>query len=231
MDRKKFIKKSILGLSTIAVVPTVISCSSDEEPIDNNTGNSNSCKTSPSETAGPFPIKTPADLVKENIVGSKKGIALLIKFVIQNSSNNCSPLAGVHVDLWHCDSKGNYSEYKDQLDGDFTSEHFLRGRQTTNAKGEASFISIYPGWYPGRAPHLHLEIKDAKGKSLLITQVAFPENVSSAVYATTDYKGKFDTSNSNDNEFRDSLKDNIADSVTGDIKSGYTLTKVIKVKG
>ena len=230
MDRKKFIKKSILGLGTIAAVPTIISCSSNDDPIDNGTNNSGTCKSSPSETAGPFPIKTPADLVKENIVGSKKGIALLIKFVIQNTNNNCNPLAGVHVDLWHCDSRGNYSEYSGQLDGDFTSEHFLRGRQTTNAKGEASFVSIYPGWYPGRAPHLHLEIKNASGKSLLVTQVGFPEDISSTVYATSEYKGKFDTSNASDNEFRDSLKDNLADSVTGDTKNGYTLTKVIKVK-
>lgn len=230
MDRKKFIKKSILGLGTIAAVPTIIGCSSNDDPIDNNTNSSNGCKPSPTETAGPFPIKTPADLVKENIVGSKKGIALLIKFVIQNTSNNCNPLSGVYVDLWHCDAKGNYSEYNEQLDGDFTSEHFLRGRQETNANGEVSFISVYPGWYPGRAPHLHLEIKEKSGKSLLVTQVAFPEDISTTVYKNGDYKGNSDTSNASDNEFRDSLQENMADSVTGDTTKGYTLTKVIKVK-
>ena len=165
------------------------------------------------------------------LLGDRKGIAFQLNFTVQNVSNDCQPLPDVFVDVWHCDAKGNYSEYGDQLDGDFTEQHFLRGRQTTNSDGKVTFLSIYPGWYPGRAPHLHLEIKDSSGKSLLITQVAFPEDISTAVYATSDYKGdgEFDTKNKKDGIFKRSLDRNMADSVTGNNTDGYVLNKVIKV--
>ncbi|WP_299883526.1 intradiol ring-cleavage dioxygenase [uncultured Lacinutrix sp.] len=226
MDRKKFLKTGLAGMGTIVAIPTLLtSCSNDD---DNNTTDSNTCSSSPSETAGPFPIMTPADLVRENIIGNRAGIPLLIKFTIQNTNNNCASLQGVFVDIWQCDAKGNYSEYSGQLDGDFTSEDFLRGRQTTDANGNASFISIYPGWYPGRTPHLHVEVKNSSGGSLLITQVSFPDDISNTVYATTEYNGVADTNNSNDGIVESA---NLADSVTGNITDGYTLNKIIKVAG
>ncbi|WP_299548951.1 intradiol ring-cleavage dioxygenase [Seonamhaeicola sp.] len=224
MDRKIFLKNGIKAIGIIAAVPTLVtSCESTDEEV-----SANSCTMSPRETAGPFPIKTPADLVRENIIGNKQGVPLLMKFVIQNVNQGCSPLAGVYVDVWHCDAKGNYSEYSDQLDGNFTNESFLRGRQTTDNNGNASFISIYPGWYPGRTPHLHVEIKDSSNKSLLITQVSFPDTISNTVYATTGYKGTADTNNLNDGIVDNS---NLADSVTGNASDGYTLIKTIKVPG
>ncbi len=70
---------------------------------------------------------------------------------------------------------------------DYTSVHFLRGRQTSNSSGEVSFISIYPGWYQGRAPHVHVEVLSSSGTSLLVTQIAFPETISSEVYSSTNY--------------------------------------------
>lgn len=230
MDRKKFLKNGLLGMGTIVAVPSLITTTTScrkkdkEEIIDEN-----ACAVSPAETAGPFPIKSPAALIRENIVGNRAGIPLVINIEVVNVNNNCAPLPGVLVDIWHCDAKGNYSEYSGQLDGDFTGENFLRGRQTTDANGIASFISIYPGWYPGRAPHLHLEVKNSSGSSLLITQVAFPENISNTVYATTGYNGSFDTSNSDDGEFGRSLNRNMATAVTGDTTNGYTLTETIKV--
>lgn len=226
MKRKNFLKKGLVSMGAIVAIPTVLSsCNNDDDVNDNDPS---ACAPSPTETAGPFPIKTPADLVRENIVSNKVGVPLLIKFTIQNTNNNCAPLQGVFVDIWQCDAKGNYSEYSGQLDGNFTSENFLRGRQTTNNNGDASFLSIYPGWYPGRTPHLHVEIKDSSGSSLLITQVSFPDNISNAVYATTEYKGTADTNNSNDGIVG---AGNLADSITGNITDGYTLSKIIKVSG
>lgn len=227
MDRKKFLKTGLVGMGSIVALPAVNACSKDDdmEPIIDPTA----CVVSPTETAGPFPIKTPAQLVRENIVGNRTGIPLLIHIKVENTNNNCMPLEGVLVDIWHCDAQGNYSEYASQIDGDFTNETFLRGRQTTGADGVASFISIYPGWYPGRAPHLHLEVLRANGTSLLVTQTALPEDVSNIVYATNEYNGNFDTSNADDDLFGTSLNRNLATSVTGDTTDGYTLTETIKV--
>lgn len=227
MDRKKFIKNGIIGMGSILAIPTLItSCKDDVENIDPS-----ACAVSPVETAGPFPIRTPADWVRANIVGDRTGVPLMMTFTIQNTNANCSPLEGVLVDVWHCDAKGNYSEYAGQIEGDFTSQHFLRGRQTTDANGNASFISIYPGWYPGRAPHIHIEVLSSNGTSLLVSQVAFPEATSNTVYATQEYNGNFDTPNSSDGEFSNSLARNIADSVTGNNTDGYVLNKIIKVAG
>lgn len=226
MDRKKFLRNGILGLGSVVGAASLVSCG-DDEPVTPP----GECGVSPSETAGPFPIKTPADWVRANIVGDRNGIALVMNITVQDVNNNCQPLANVFVDVWQCDAKGNYSEYSGQLDGNFTNEHFLRGRQTTDANGQVSFISIYPGWYPGRAPHIHIEVLDSNGRSLLVSQIAFPETTSKTVYATTNYNGDFDTSNSNDGEFEDSLVGNMADSVTGNNNDGYVLNKVIKVRG
>lgn len=228
MDRKKFLTKGLVGLGVIVAIPTLISSTKGGS---NDTINLDDCEVSPSETSGPFPIKTPADWVRENIVGNRVGVPLLITLKIENTNEDCKPLSDVFVDIWQCDAKGNYSEYSGQLDGSFTNHHFLRGRQTTDANGYVSFISIYPGWYPRRAPHLHFEIKSKSGKSLLITQTAFPEDVSKKVYNTKGYNGVFDTSNKLDHEFRDSLKRSMATSVTGNITDGFTLTETIKVAG
>lgn len=228
MNRKKFLKKGILGIGSVIAIPTMISsCKKDDDTIIDPTA----CATSPSETAGPFPIKTPADWVRANVVGDRTGVPLMLNITIQNTNNDCAALAGAFVDIWQCDAGGNYSEYSGQLDGNFTSEHFLRGRQTTDANGNASFISIYPGWYPGRAPHIHIEVLNSNGNSLLVSQIAFPEDTSNTVYATNGYNGNFDTANASDGEFEDSLAANIADSVTGNTTDGYTLNKIIKVAG
>jgi len=236
MDRKKFIRNGILGIASLATASKLLeSCSkSDNDDSGSDTSGDGSCSVSPSETKGPFPIKTPSQLVLENIKSDRVGVALLITLVIENKNNNCLPLAGVLVDVWHCDKDGNYSEYggTSMQQTDYTSVHFLRGRQTTDSKGEVSFLSIFPGWYQGRAPHIHVEVLSASGSSLLVTQIAFPETISSTVYSSTNYAahGQADTSNTKDNVFSDSLVDELA-TLTGNLTDGYTLSKTIIVKG
>lgn len=236
MERKKFIQNGILGITALMGTAKILeSCSKsdDNDSGVNNSGNG-SCPVSPSETKGPFPIKTPSQLVLENIKSDRVGIALLINLKIENTNNNCAPLPNVLVDVWHCDKDGNYSEYggTQMQQTDYTAVHFLRGRQTTNSNGEVSFLSIYPGWYQGRAPHIHVEVLSSNGTSLLVTQIAFPENISSVVYSSTNYSahGQADTSNLKDNIFADSLTSELA-TVTGNLTDGYTLTKTITVKG
>lgn len=236
MDRKKFIRNGLLGITALAGALKILeSCSkSDNDDSGTDLSGDGSCTVSPSETKGPFPIKTPSQLVLENIKSDRVGVALLINLIIENKNNNCLPLSNVLVDVWHCDKDGNYSEYggTQMQQTDYTSVHFLRGRQTTNAKGEVSFISIYPGWYQGRAPHVHVEVLSSSGSSLLVTQIAFPESTSSTVYSSTNYAahGQADTSNTRDNVFADSLASELA-VLTGNLTDGYTLTKTITVNG
>lgn len=239
MQRKKFLKSGILGLGVLTAGSSLITACSKAAEINQDSGDSDdltdssssTCELSPKETAGPFIIKSPADLVRENIIGDRKGVALLINLIVQKAGNNCQPLDNVYVDLWQCDAKGYYSQYGgvSLQPEDFTQENFLRGRQATNANGEVSFLSIFPGWYPGRSPHIHLEILDASENPLLVTQIAFPKTICDTVYASTEYKGVADTLNARDGVFRDGLSGNLPDTLTGNNTDGYTLTKIIVI--
>lgn len=232
MERKEFLKKGLAGFGSIVALPGMLTSCTKEEETTTPTSGEGDCNLSPAETKGPFPIKTPADLVRENIISDRTGVALLVTLTIQDLNNDCAAMEGVLVDIWHCDSDGNYSEYggTQMQSANYTSVHFLRGRQMTNADGQVSFITIYPGWYPSRAPHIHVEILDQSANSLLVTQIAFPEDISNTVYATTAYNGDFDTENEGDNVFSDSLDENLGE-VSGNTTDGYTLTHVITVDG
>lgn len=225
MKRKKFLKNSLTSLGALLGLPLALSSLGKKKDV-----NEGSCSLSPRETAGPFPIKTPSDLVRANIISDRVGVPLLISLNVLDKNKGCQPLSNVLVDIWHCDSQGYYSEYGGHRwqKEDFTQQHFLRGRQTTDEQGQVSFISIYPGWYPGRAPHIHVEVLDQNERSLRVTQVAFPDEVSETVYATETYKGTADTDNDADGIFANSLEGNMG-SITGSIEDGYTLTYQIIV--
>jgi protocatechuate 3,4-dioxygenase beta subunit len=70
---------------------------------------------------------------------------------------------------------GNYSEYGSQ-----TAQTYLRGIQTTDASGQVHFTTIYPGWYQGRATHIHIEVK-INSRSAKVTRIAFPEAIKNTV--------------------------------------------------
>ena len=228
MERKKFLKSGIFGLTTILTGASIVADKKNK-----NGSSGDECTVSPRETKGPFPTRTPAQMVQANIKSDRAGIALLINLTIVDKTNHCKPLPGAHVDIWHCDKDGNYSEYGNHpmQKNDLTSAHFLRGRQTTDTTGLVSFLSVYPGWYQGRAPHIHIEVFDKTGNSLLVTQVAFPENISSKVYSSPLYanRGNPDTPNARDMVFSDSLSEQMA-TVTGNTSDGYTLSSTIVVK-
>ena len=236
MERKKFFTNGLAALGFAFVAPLANSCTK-ESAVTDTTGTgtgtgttAGSCSTSPTETEGPFPTKTPSSLVTSDIRSDRSGVAFTIRITINNKNNSCAALAGAIVDIWHCDKDGYYSEYggSGMQSVNFTSVHFLRGRQTTDANGLVSFTSIFPGWYSGRAPHIHVHVYSATGNSLLVTQIAFPTSICDTVYTTAYNRGKQDTSNASDNVFSDSLATELA-TVIGSVASGYVLTHIITV--
>ena len=92
-----------------------------------------------------------------------------------------------------------------------------------------TFTTIYPGWYQGRATHIHAQVV-RNGSSLKVTQIAFPEAVNSTVYASGVYssRGANPTSNSRDTIFADSLDSELA-TISGDPVNGYNATFRIAV--
>jgi protocatechuate 3,4-dioxygenase beta subunit len=114
------------------------------------TGNA-ACAATPSETAGPFPSL--ADFFRSDIRDGKSGTLLRLMVKVVDTNADCAAVPNANVEVWHVDAAGNYSQYGAQA-----SQTFLRGIQTTNSDGEVSFTTIFPGWYQGRATHIHVEV-------------------------------------------------------------------------
>lgn len=239
-SRKNFLKHLFIGSAS---VPFILQSCKKEVSGSEDTGSgsgSGSCTVSPTETAGPFPTITPSSLVRTDIRDDRTGVGFSITITVKNTNNNCAVLAGAIVDIWHCDKDGYYSEYggTSMQTVNYTGVHFLRGRQVTDANGQVKFTSIFPGWYQGRATHIHVHIYTASGTSLLITQIAFPEGSSSAVAtvnssAGTPYgytKGMNGyTYNASDNVFSDDTAGTQLAAASGSVSAGYALTHTINV--
>lgn len=229
MNRKSFIKTSLKALSATTLAPLLIG----SEKLGHHVPEGEACILTPRETAGPFPTKNPAAFQFMDIRGDREGVSMELVLTIQDRRNNCQPLEGAIVDIWHCDKDGHYSEYggmRMQRE-DFTEAHFLRGRQITDADGNIGFQTIFPGWYPGRPPHIHVEIFNTVGRSVLITQVAFPKPTCDHVYTHSELytQGLQDTTNERDGIFRDSIEHEMA-TLTGNLEEGYRFSHTIVVE-
>lgn len=225
MNTTKFLRKGLFSLMTLfAVCILAVSC---DEAVDEPSINP-FCLPTSANTAGAYTTETPADLERTNIVGDRTGMPLTISLRVQKNIGVCEPYQNLTVDVWHCDANGNYSQYAGQVDGDFSSADFLRGRQTTNESGTVSFTSIYPGWVAGSAPRIYVEISDSDGSTILVTQLALPEFISNEVYATTGYNGNQDTSNNDDSELLKG-ENAIEANVSGNATDGYALSQTINI--
>jgi protocatechuate 3,4-dioxygenase beta subunit len=190
------------------------------------------CAVIPEETIGPYPDKTgmltSATYNRRDITEGKSGLPLDVVLSLVDTRAGCAAVAGAQVIVWQCDAEGHYSEYGNQPGGyDGTGATFLRGVQTADANGQVTFRTVYPGWYQGRATHVHVQVF-VGGVSKKVTQLAFPETVNNAVYASGVYaaKGQNPQTNAADMVFADSLQSELA-TLTGDTTGGYTATLTV----
>ncbi len=155
------------------------------------------CVVSPELTEGPYFVDEKlnrSDIRSDPSDGSvREGAPLQLTLRIsQVAGSGCSALAGAMVDIWHCDAAGVYS---DAMDRGFSTvgQKFLRGHQLTDANGTVNFTTIYPGWYPGRAVHIHFKVRTTTtdGKTQEFTsQFFFDELMTDVVHAQEPYAGK-----------------------------------------
>jgi len=119
------------------------------------------------------------------------------------SNGNCTAFEGATVDIWHCDAVGQYSDVSDR-GFNTKGQKWLRGSQVTDANGKATFTTIYPGWYSGRAVHIHYKVHPDTSK-VFTSQLFFDQALSEQVFAQVPYasKGTPDTLNSTDNIYQD----------------------------
>jgi protocatechuate 3,4-dioxygenase beta subunit len=182
------------------------------------------CFLTPQETEGPYyfnPNLMRQDIRQDTTTGAiKTGLPLNMKFTVINL--DCVPIPNVLVDIWHCDKDGIYSGYAGQPGGVSTvGQTFLRGVQLTDANGQCSFISIYPGWYPSRVTHVHFKVR-LTSTTYVTSQFAFPDSVNPAVYNTSLYvtKGQNSLTNASDSIFGTANPENQVMAVTTNTTTG-----------
>jgi protocatechuate 3,4-dioxygenase beta subunit len=148
------------------------------------------CLLTPEVTEGPYWVEE--NLTRRNITEGKAGLPLVIRFTILNAKT-CTPIPNADVEIWHCDALGNYSA----VNGATT--RYLRGHQKAGATGKAEFLTIFPGWYRGRTPHIHMKVS-VGGNAVHTGQVFFNEAIQASVYRSGVYRsrGEADTSHAQD---------------------------------
>jgi len=215
------------------------------------------CIVDPTETAGPYPgdgtntasgstsnVLTVSGIVRSDIRSSfisstnvAGGVLLKITLTLVNVNATCAPLAGYAIYLWQADRQGRYSLYT------AAAESYLRGVQVTDANGQVTFTTIFPGCYDGRWPHMHFEVFSSLSNalsgrfSILTSQLAMPTAACTAVYAdATTYPSSASNfarvSLSSDMVFGDNTSAQIAQqtpALTGSPSAGYTGTALIGI--
>jgi len=221
------------------------------------------CILTPTKEEGPFPytadgttlceICNPLD--RSNVTTNSSdgavqtGVPLTLTLTVVNLDADCGVVSGARVDIWHCNKDGYYSGYANQSGGlstdsnSYLGKDFLRGYQMTNAAGQVTFTTIFPGWYYPRATHIHLDtfVDSVLQKQ---TQVAFDKTIANTVQTSTLYAahGANTTLNANDSVFGEinttdtstsgSAATDLTDltlNITGSVAAGYIATYTIGV--
>jgi len=187
------------------------------------------CVVRPELTIGPYFVDDQlnrSDIRSDPLEGNvSEGIPLTLKITVFDvASNSCTPLKGAQVDIWHCDAFGIYSGVSER-GFNTVGQQFLRGYQLTDATGKVQFKTIYPGWYSGRAVHIHFMIRTtgADGKSYeFVSQFFFSDTLTDRVHAQKPYasKGRRNTRNASDNIFNNG-GDQLLLALSGDNTNGY----------
>jgi protocatechuate 3,4-dioxygenase beta subunit len=155
-----------------------------------------SCVLTPELTEGPYYV--PAEKVRRNITEGRPGAPLDLRLTVVDAST-CKAIKSAVVDIWHADAGGVYSGAVAGNSG----TNFMRGIQKTDSSGLARFISVYPGWYQGRAVHIHVKVH-LGGTVVHTGQFFFNDALTDAVYKRSPYaaRGSRDTRNAADSIYR-----------------------------
>src|SRR4051794_11664198 len=170
------------------------------------------CVITPQQTEGPYFVDermNRSDIRADTVDGSiREGAPFQLSFqVSQVSGNACAPLAGTFVDVWHCDAQGVYSDVNDNNGGSSTGSTFLRGYQVADENGLVQFSTIFPGWYRGRAVHIHFKVRtslDDPSARAMTSQLYFDDALIDEIHGQPPYaaNGRRTTRNSQDGIFR-----------------------------
>lgn len=194
-------REAMLMLGAAMLAGPVGAQSSQNKP----SGKLPACVFTPQQTEGPYFSDlrlNRADIRSDPSDGTvRPGVPLALMLRVHAVENaRCTPVSGAIVDIWHCDATGVYSDSAD-AGFDTRGKKFLRGYQATDANGAVRFLTIYPGWYSGRAVHIHFKVraKSASGREVELTsQLYFPNDINARVHANKPYAAN--TGQRRDNE-------------------------------
>lgn len=125
----------------------------------------------PPQTRGPFyprsfPDDMDADLVRvRGAAAQAMGQVAHLRGHVRTLSGD--PVAGAVVEIWQCDAQGIYRHPRaprtEAFDGNFQGY----GRVATDARGAYAFRTLRPAPYPGRTPHIHVQVTPREGRALV----------------------------------------------------------------
>ena len=156
------------------------------------------CVLTPKQTEGPYFVDerlNRSDIRPDPVTGLvSEGVPLKLQLqVAQVEGASCTPMSGIYVDVWQCDAFGVYSDVNDRSTGSQAgASKFLRGYQVTDEQGKVEFLTVYPGWYSGRAVHIHFKVRTALDGTAReqVSQFYFDDALSDQIHALPPYNTK-----------------------------------------
>jgi protocatechuate 3,4-dioxygenase beta subunit len=179
----------------------------DPTNVDSFLSGINLCKLTPQAIAGPYYIDNA--LVRADIRDGEAGVSVRLRLEVADAFI-CAPLAGAVVSVWHCNALGRYSGHLEMDPGQLPPrdlgyrrpsgpERFLRGVQVTDGAGAVEFLTVFPGWYAPRTPHIHVKVF-LNQRQLITTQLYFPQALINALALESPYSTRGPGMYTNEND-------------------------------
>lgn len=194
------------------------------------------CVLSPTLTEGPFFVderlnRTDLTTGTSN-TNVTNGVPLTLTIGLVSTTGSCAPLQGLQVDAWHADAAGKYSDVASE---GTAGQTFLRGYQVSDASGLVTFRTIFPGWYSGRAIHIHILVRrfDTAGNQTYrwTSQLFFDPATTLTVTSRTPYNTRGsspDTTNAQDGIYQQSGGSTLL-AMSGSAATGFSTAIVLGI--
>ncbi len=237
-------RRQAIGMLAVAGAGAMLGCGGGTKTTTTTTttttGSSTSCTVTPEGEEGPYFVDDSATRfnrsdILSNLDGSdtQSGIPLTLSIYVYDSEKSCAAMAGVQVDIWHCNASGIYSAEDVEST---TGETWLRGYQLTDANGLATFVTIFPGWYQGRTTHVHLRLRSTYDSTSTggtnTTQLFFPQDTIDTINTTISpysAEGTNPTTNATDHVYSGEVEGANVLTLSGDTTNGFTATAKINL--